>query len=86
MIEDLVAAFELANVEMLVIAMPDAVVKECSTALLRKWNCQRGDIIGKPLLKFGSGILSARHLPPETPGGRPSLVPGSFEILAIAGY
>jgi len=39
MIEAMMAAFELANVEMLVIAMPEAVVKECSTALLRKWNC-----------------------------------------------
>ena len=65
MIEALVAAFELANVDVMVVNMPDATVKEVSTALLTKWNCQKSDIVGKSLMKFGSSMLSARHLPPD---------------------
>ncbi len=72
MIEAMMAAFELANVEMLVIAMPEAIVRECSSALLRKWNCQRSDIVGKHLLKFGTGTLSARHLPREDNASGPA--------------
>jgi signal transduction histidine kinase len=78
MIEAMMAAFELANVEMLVIAMPEAVVKECSTALLRKWNCQRSDVVGKPLLKFGTGTLSARHLPREELTSAPTQIEVTF--------
>ncbi len=65
MIDALVAAFELANVDSMVVSLPDAVVREVSTALLHKWNCQRRDIVGKPLMKFGTATLSARHLPPD---------------------
>ena len=65
MIDALVTAFELANVDVMALKLPEAVVKEVSTALLAKWNCQRSDIIGKPLMKFGSAVLSARHLPPD---------------------
>ncbi|MDE2385627.1 MAG: PAS domain-containing protein [Alphaproteobacteria bacterium] len=65
MLDALVAAFELANVDIMVVNLPDAVVKEVSTALLKKWNCQRTDIVGKPLMKFGAATLSARHLPPD---------------------
>jgi len=65
MIDALVAAFELANVDSMVVSLPDAEVREVSTALLQKWNCQRGDIVGKPLMKFGTATLSARHLPPD---------------------
>ena len=78
MIEAMMAAFELANVEMLVISMPEAVVKECSTALLRKWNCQRSDVVGKPLLKFGTGTLSARHLPREDITSGPAQIEVTF--------
>jgi signal transduction histidine kinase len=65
MIEALVTAFEVANVDVMVVNMPEATVKEISTALLTKWNCQKADIIGRPLMKFGSSMLSARHLPPD---------------------
>ncbi|MEO6607010.1 MAG: ATP-binding protein [Aestuariivirga sp.] len=78
MIEAMMAAFELANVEMLVISMPEAVVKECSTALLRKWNCQRSDVVGKPLLKFGTGTLSARHLPRDDITSSPAQIEVTF--------
>ncbi len=78
MIEAMMAAFELANVEMLVIAMPEAVVRECSTALLRKWNCQRIDVVGKPLLKFGTGTLSARYMPSEEINAGPAQIEVTF--------
>jgi PAS domain S-box-containing protein len=63
MIEALVTAFELANIEMIVVSMPDATVKDVSTAILRKWNCRREDVVGKALMKFGAGNLSARFVP-----------------------
>jgi PAS domain S-box-containing protein len=63
MIEALVTAFELANIEMIVVSMPEAIVKDVSTAVLRKWNCQRSDVVGKALMKFGAGNLSARFIP-----------------------
>ena len=62
MIEALVTAFELANIEMIVVSMPEAIVKDASTAILRKWSCQREDVVGKPLMKFGTGSLSARFV------------------------
>jgi PAS domain S-box-containing protein len=63
MIEALVTAFELANIEMLVVSMPEAVIMDVSTAILRKWNCQRDDVVGKSLMKFGAGSISARFVP-----------------------
>jgi PAS domain S-box-containing protein len=62
MISELVKAFELANTELAVLSMPNAIVVEATSALLRKWNVTRDEIIGLPLLKFGAGLLSARHL------------------------
>ena len=65
MIDALINAFEIANTEILHIAMPEAVIKDVSTALLRRWNCQKSDIVGKSLMKFGTGLVSARHMPPS---------------------
>jgi PAS domain S-box-containing protein len=62
MIDALVKAFELANIETMVVSMPEAIVKDVSSAVLRKWNCQREDVIGKALMKFGTGSLSARFV------------------------
>jgi nitrogen-specific signal transduction histidine kinase/CheY-like chemotaxis protein len=55
-------AFELANLEAMSIILPDATVRDVTTATLRKWNCARGDILGRQLLKFGTGMLSARYV------------------------
>jgi hypothetical protein len=66
MIDALINAFEMANTEILLIAMPEAVIKDVSTALLRRWNCAKSEIVGKPLMKFGTGLVSARHLPPAS--------------------
>ena len=65
MIDALINAFEIANIETLLIAMPEAIIKDVSSALLRRWNCQKTDIVGKPLMKFGTGLVSARHMPPS---------------------
>jgi PAS domain S-box-containing protein len=74
MIEALVTAFELANIEMIIVSMPEAIVKDVSTAILRKWNCQREDVIGKALMKFGAGFLSARFVTDDTnPTDQPTI-------------
>ncbi|MBG1231279.1 hybrid sensor histidine kinase/response regulator [Aestuariivirga litoralis] len=65
MINTLLKAFELANLEVMVVKLPEVSVSEVSSALLVRWNCLRTDLIGKPLLKSGNGILTARHLPPD---------------------
>jgi signal transduction histidine kinase len=74
MIDALVKAFELANIETLVVSMPEAIVKDASTAILRKWNCNRHDVIGKALMKFGTGSLSARFVDdPANPDNQQSI-------------
>jgi signal transduction histidine kinase len=61
-LRDLVHILELSNTQLLVIRMPEAIIHDATTAVIRKWNCQRGDVIGKPLLKFGTGAISARYI------------------------
>jgi PAS domain S-box-containing protein len=68
-IGDLCRAFETANVEMLVVSLPEAVIADTTSALIRKWNCRREDIAGKQLVKFGTGPLSARHVEVIGPAG-----------------
>jgi two-component system, cell cycle sensor histidine kinase and response regulator CckA len=63
---ELVSAFELANVELVALTSPGSEVVDATTAVLRKWNCQKKDIAGKKLQKFGAGALSARTI--ETKG------------------
>jgi PAS domain S-box-containing protein len=36
---------------------------------MRKWNCTREELVGKQLVKQGTGPLSARHLTEDTPFG-----------------
>ncbi|MDE2446960.1 MAG: PAS domain-containing protein, partial [Alphaproteobacteria bacterium] len=71
MINALISAFELANTEVLHVAMPDAHIKDISSALLRKWNCQKSDILGKSLMKFGTGLVSARQV--QSSDGSPEI-------------
>ena len=61
-LKDLVHIFELANTQMLIVRVPDAVIHNATTAVIRKWNCQRKDVIGKPMMKYGTGAISARYL------------------------
>ncbi len=62
MIDNLIQAFESANVEAMVVILPEATILEATTALVSAWNCQHADVRGKPLLKAGAGAISARHL------------------------
>ncbi|MGH6820500.1 MAG: PAS domain-containing protein, partial [Methylocella sp.] len=64
-IADLTRAFETANVEMLAVKLPEAQAVEATSAILRKWNASRDEIVGRALAKAGTGPLSARHLDDE---------------------
>jgi signal transduction histidine kinase len=68
-IAEMTKAFETANVEMFAIALPEAKVIAATSAVMRKWNCTREELVGKQLVKFGTGPLSARYLNEETPFG-----------------
>lgn len=59
---ELIKAFEIANVELLALSLPDAVVTNVTSAALRRWNCRREDVVHKQLAKYGTGTLSARYL------------------------
>ncbi len=62
LMHELIKAFEIANVEMLVLSLPDAIVTNISAAALRRWNCRREDVVNKQLAKYGTGTLSARYI------------------------
>ena len=66
MIEQLINALNLANTEALVVSMPEAVLMDATQAVLNRWGATRKDILGKPVLKFGVGLLSARQTEPNT--------------------
>ena len=68
-VAEMTKAFETANVEMFAINLPEARVVAATSAVMRKWNCTREEIVGKQLVKFGTGPLSARHLTEDTPYG-----------------
>jgi signal transduction histidine kinase/CheY-like chemotaxis protein len=61
MIEQLITALNLANTEALVVSMPEAILMDATEAVLNRWGAARKDILGKPVLKFGVGLLSARQ-------------------------
>ena len=61
-VSQLMNAFELANIEALAVLLPAATVTELTTAAIRKWNCARSDIVGRQLVKYGTGTISARYL------------------------
>ncbi|MFT3671690.1 ATP-binding protein [Aestuariivirga sp.] len=65
MIEKLIKAMDAAGAEAMAVSLPDAVVTEVTLPLLRAWNCQRVDVVGKGLYKAGAGTLSARRVPNE---------------------
>ncbi len=68
-VAEMTKAFETANVEMFAVSLPDARVVTATSAVMRKWNCTREELVGKQLVKFGTGALSARHVSEETPYG-----------------
>jgi PAS domain S-box-containing protein len=62
MLSALVKACELANTELIVLSVPNTSIVDITSALQRKWNVEADDVIGKPLLKYGAGTISARHI------------------------
>jgi hypothetical protein len=74
MLQHLINALNLANTEALVVAMPEAIVHDISDAALKRWGALKTDVVGKVLMKFGTGTLSARQLgTPATPGAPPEV-------------
>ena len=69
-ISQLMDAFELANIEALAVSLPDATITELTTAALRKWNASKTDIVGRQLVKYGTGAISARYLDGGKPGAQ----------------
>jgi signal transduction histidine kinase/CheY-like chemotaxis protein len=69
MIQQLISALNLAHTEALVLSMPDAILVDATTAVLNRWGATRDDMLGKPLLKFGAGLLSARQSEPSASPG-----------------
>jgi signal transduction histidine kinase/CheY-like chemotaxis protein len=63
--QELIKAFEIANVELMVLSLPDAIITDVTAAAIRRWNCRREDVVNKQLAKFGTGTLSARYLQPD---------------------
>ena len=68
-VAEMTKAFEIANVEMFAISLPDSRVIAATSAVMRKWNCTREELVGKQLAKTGTGALSARHVTEESPLG-----------------
>jgi len=69
-IADLANALEHANVEMLIVALPEVEVAACTRAALSRWNCRSEDLVGKRLAKFGAGPLSARYMTDDITGAQ----------------
>jgi signal transduction histidine kinase len=64
MLEHLMAALNIANTEAFAVSMPDATAIDITEAALKRWGANRAAVVGKPLLKFGAGMLSARQVQP----------------------
>ncbi|MBL8908518.1 MAG: response regulator [Rhizobiales bacterium] len=67
-IADLANAFEIANVETLIVALPEVEVVACTHAAIARWNCRKEDVIGKKLARYGAGAISARYLTDDITG------------------
>ena len=78
MIELIVKVFEQANVDILVVSMPEMEINQISSSLLLKWNCQASDIIGKHLMKNGNGIITAKYLENNKPNNSSRNIEISF--------
>jgi len=68
-VAELARAFDTANVEMFAIQLPDSRIAAVTSAVLRKWNCTREELVGRQLVKFGTGPVSARHVTEDGPDG-----------------
>jgi signal transduction histidine kinase/CheY-like chemotaxis protein len=76
MIIDTFKALELANVEAILLELPETKVVDVTSACLSRWQAQKLTLIGKPLQKLGAGELSARTIPAEQADG-----PAQVEVI-----
>ena len=82
-IAELTRAFETANVEMFAVELPDAAVVDVTSATLGRWNATREELIGRPLVRFGTGPLSARQIAPS--GAEPASHPIEVTFVSPLG-
>ena len=61
MIHNVIEAMNVANIQALLIEMPGIKVIGITNALLKHWQARNEEVVGQPLLKFGTGTLSARY-------------------------
>jgi PAS domain S-box-containing protein len=60
--QQLLNSLELANVEAILLDMPQALVSGVTEACLRHWGARREDVLGKTVMKPGTGMICARLL------------------------
>ena len=72
-VPQLMSAFELANIEALAVLLPEATITELTTAATRKWNCAKNDIVGRQMVKYGNGTISARYISDSNGGTVPNV-------------
>ncbi len=65
MIELLAKALDQANLDLLVVRMPNATIEHASNSLISRWNCQKSEIVGKQIMKYGCGLVSAKPIDAE---------------------
>jgi signal transduction histidine kinase/CheY-like chemotaxis protein len=69
MIAQLIQALNVANTEALLVSMTDSTVIDVTEPLVGRWGATRAELIGKPLMKFGVGLISARQIE-KAPGSQ----------------
>jgi PAS domain S-box-containing protein len=71
MLHHIINALNVANTEAFVVSMPDGIVRDITDPTLKSWGVSKADIIGKALMKFGTGALSARQIQPSSGAHQP---------------
>ena len=76
MIQHLLSAMDIANIEAMVVDTHAAKITGVTEALLRRWQVKNQEVVGQSLTKFGTGRVSARYIqaqdkqPQEAESGR----------------
>jgi PAS domain S-box-containing protein len=62
MLQHITNALNIANTEAFVVSMPDGIVRDVTEVALQHWGASKQDLVGKVLMKFGTGTISARQI------------------------
>ena len=65
---EIIKALDISGTDMLAIALPDSRIVDATSALMRKWRCNKYDIIGRQLSQSGSERFSARYVDDDVAG------------------